>query len=166
MTSEAALRTSLIYLLALVLMLHGVAHVRAEEGISAAPAFKPQRYDESYVYLHDPARRSDYFDPIKYIPLTEERNVYLSIGGDARLRCEYFHNPSWGAAPQDNDGYWLQRYLVHRDLHITAWFRAFAQFQSALINDRVGGPRPTDKDILELHQGLSTGGLRSAMRMP
>src|SRR6266404_809304 len=35
------------------------------------PAFTALRYDESYGYLKDPAARTDAFDPIKYIPLSE-----------------------------------------------------------------------------------------------
>ena len=73
---------------------------------------------------------------------------------EARVRYEYFHNPLWGAVPQDEDGYWLQRYMLHADAHFTEWFRAFAQFKSGLETDRKGGPRPTDRDEADLHQAF------------
>src|SRR6266496_2779271 len=71
-----------------------------------------------------------------------------------RLRYEYFHNPQWGLAPQDDNGYWLQRYMLHADAHFTDWFRTFIQFKSGLETDRKGGPRPTDRDEADLHQAF------------
>ena len=85
---------------------------------------------------------SDLFDPIKYVPLNESGGAYLSFGGEARIRYEYFHNPQWGLAPQDDNGYWLQRYMLHADAHVTDWFRAFVQFKSGLETGRNGGPAP------------------------
>ena len=35
---------------------------------SDVPTYKLLRYDEDYSYLKDPARRTDFWDPIKYIP--------------------------------------------------------------------------------------------------
>ena len=52
------------------------------------PPFKLLRYDENYSYLHDPARRSDYLDAIKFIPLTTNGDWYLTLGGEIRDRYE------------------------------------------------------------------------------
>ncbi len=111
------------------------------------------RADEDYRYLIDPARRSDTWDPLKYIPFSESGSCYLTIGGEARERYEYFSHPNWGGGPPGS-GYWLQRYFLHGDLHLGENARLFAQFQSSLENDRTGGPRPTDKDELDLHQAF------------
>src|SRR6185295_12029280 len=77
---------------------------------------------------------------------------YITFGGDARVRYEHFHNPGWGSGP--DDGYLLQRYMVHGDLHIGESFRTFMQIKSGLENGREGGPRPTDEDRLDLHQAF------------
>ncbi len=131
-----------------------LTHPAAAADLPAPPPYKQLRYDENYEYLRDPARRTDLLDPIKYIPLTESGTTYLSLGGEARERYEYFHHSLWGRGPQDDDGYLLQRYLLHADLHASEYFRAFVQLQSSIETDRVGGPRPTDKDLLELHQAF------------
>src|SRR5262245_65981118 len=57
------------------------------------PLFQPLRYDEDWSYLGDESRRSEWLDRLKYIPLNE-RGWYLSLGGEARIRSEYFsqHN--------------------------------------------------------------------------
>ena len=62
-----------------------------------APQYTPVRWNEDYLYLRDPARRTDLFDPIKYIPLNEEGDWYLSLGGQARYRYEWFENANFGA---------------------------------------------------------------------
>lgn len=46
----------------------------------------------------------------------------------------------------------FQRYLLHGDLHPGQSARFFIQLQSSLENNRKGGPRPTDKDELDVHQ--------------
>ena len=47
-----------------------------------------ERYEENYSYLRDPARSSDFFDPLKFIPLGAEGEVYLTLNGEARFRYD------------------------------------------------------------------------------
>ena len=143
-------------LLAPVVGLHGLAPAQAEEmtAISRPPPFKQLRYDESYAYLRDATLRSDYLDPIKFIPLNANGDWHLTLGGEVRERYEYFHNNLWGRGPQDDDGYLLQRYMFHADAHLTEYFRLFTQFKSGLEEGRNGGPRPTDRDDFDLNQAF------------
>src|SRR6185369_17142955 len=92
------------------------------------------------------------FDPLKYLPLQTNGDSYLSFGGEARLKYELYSEPVFNQKPADDDGFLLQRYLVHADLHATSYFRVFGQLQSSLEDLREGGPRPTDRDNLDLHQ--------------
>src|SRR5678815_4692164 len=78
----------------------------------APPPFKQLRYDESYTYLREPTGRGEWPDVIKFIPFTATGESYLTLGGEIRERYEYYHNSRWGAGPQDENGYWLQRYMV------------------------------------------------------
>src|SRR5262245_1983583 len=117
------------------------------------PAFHPLRYDEDWSYLEDESRRSEWLDELKYIPLNNH-GWYLSLGGEARIRYEYFSEFAFGAGPQDDDGYQLQRYLLHADAHFGKRVRVFAQLQSAISSGRNGGPRLTDDDRLEVHQAF------------
>jgi hypothetical protein len=144
---------ALLFPVAFALILSLSHELAAAEAPQPPPVYRQLRYDEDYSYLHS-VQGDDLFDPIKYIPLNENGDVYLSFGGEARLRYEYFHNPQWGLAPQDDNGYWLQRYMLHADAHFTEWLRAFTQFKSGLENDREGGPRPTDRDDADLHQAF------------
>lgn len=128
------------------------------DGCQLAPAdYGPPPYSvfrdmEDYTYLRDPKKHDDPFDPIKYIPLNSQGDTYLSFGGEVRERWEYYSHPPFGQGPQDSNGYYLQRYMVHADLHVGDMFRLFTQFKSDLENDRTGGPRPVDEDKANLHQ--------------
>jgi len=129
---------------------------QADEAISrpSPPPFKQLRYDENYSYLRDPSLGVDYLDALKLIPLNSSRNWYLTLGGEIRQRYEYYHNNLWGRGPQDDDGYLLQRYMIHADFGFGDYFRVFTQFKSGLEDGRNGGLRPTDEDDFDLNQAF------------
>src|SRR5258708_14656268 len=116
------------------------------------PQFELSRQDEDWSVLRDPALRTDVFDTVKFIPLNRDGSSWLTLGGEVRERYEYFDNFTWGKGPQDDNGYLLQRYMIHADAHIGENFRVFPQFKSGLEDGRNGGPRPTDRDEFDVHQ--------------
>jgi hypothetical protein len=116
------------------------------------PSYNSSRYLEDYRYLKDPTRRTDFWDSIKYIPFDDAGTIYLSFGGETRQHYESIRNENWGATVEDNNGWYLQRYLLHADLHVGDRFRVFSQIQSGIETGRSGGPRGVDEDRLDLHQ--------------
>lgn len=119
---------------------------------SVRPEFKLSRQDEDWSVLGDFRLRDDLFDTLKYIPLNGDDSMWLTVGGEARERYEYFQNANWGKGPQDDNGYLLHRLMLHADVHLGDHFRLFTQFKSGTESDRNGGPRPTDRDDLDVHQ--------------
>lgn len=115
------------------------------------PPFKPDRTAENYSYLGDPARRGDWADGFKFIPLDAEGNSYLSLGGEVRERAEIMHGPAFGLTAAGDDTYLLQRILFHADLHLGQSVRIFAQLgaHEAIGKRRLG---PPDEDKLDIHQ--------------
>lgn len=127
--------------------------------------YQQQRYDEDWSYLSDRSRQVEPLDKLKYISL-KKPGWYVSLGGEARLRYEYFSEFAFGAGPQDRNGYLLQRYLFHADWHLGKRVRVFTQLQSGIENGRQGGPRLTDDDRLEMHQAfvdLKFGGEKNSV---
>jgi hypothetical protein len=146
------LRTSLCGIL--LVMLFRLGGAWAETGPSCSPPpYALNRADDDFQYLRDPACRTGFWDPVKYVPLDESGRWVLSLGGEARERYEYFDNPNWGAGPPGS-GYLLHRYFLHADFGMGEHLRLFTQLQSSLESGREGGPRPTDKDELDLHQAF------------
>jgi hypothetical protein len=78
---------------------------------------------------------------LRYIPLDETGSVWLTFGGEYRIKTEYFNAPDFLLKPPD------QRYtatgeraLLHADLRTTAGFRVFVQLSAA----SEAGRRPVD----------------------
>src|SRR6266436_4824527 len=109
------------------------------------PSYKILRFDEDYSCLTNPANRSDWFDPVKYIPLrTNEPYWYLSFGGELRERFEGAHNPDFGIEAS-HDSFWLQRITFLGDLHLGERVRVFAEGISGLIEGE-SQPAPPVQD--------------------
>jgi hypothetical protein len=125
---------------------------------SQPPRIRPLRYEEDYFYLRDPAVRTGDFlalEPIKYIPLNQGGDWYLSLGGEIKLEYEFYSNRNFGAAPNDDDGgYLLQRYLLHADLHLGERLRFFGQLYAAPVGFEDGKPSPVDQDNLRVPQAF------------
>ncbi len=118
------------------------------------PPYNQLRYEENYEYLKNPELKTGPLDSIKYIPLGKNGKTWLTLGGETRQHFEFIDNNNWGAGTQDDDGYWLQRYMLHGDLHLGENLRAFAQFKSNFEAGRRGGPRAVDQDDFDLHQAF------------
>lgn len=126
----------------------------AAQPAHAVASYKTLRQDEDWSCLRDPALQIDVFYKPKYIPLRNEDGWYVSLGGDVRERYELLDHPSWGQGPTDTNGYLMQRYLLHADIHLGPSVRFFSQIQSGMVNWRIAGPRPTDEDKLDIHQAF------------
>lgn len=145
---------SYLFFILVALLLSRPEAVRAGAGTPVQPpSYRLNRADEDYRYLRDPALRTDFWDPLKYVPFNASGDMYFSLGGEARERYEYFNHSNWGQDPRDH-GYFLQRYFLHGALQMGEHVRIFSQLQSSMEDGRKGGPRPTDEDELDLHQAF------------
>ena len=119
------------------------------------PAYTPVRWNEDYGYLAS-APDKDPWDPIKYIPLGDEKDWYLSFGGQARYRYEWFDNFNFGApGQQDGNGFHLGRVMGHADAHFGPNVRGFVQVISAGVDGREPTERPgIDENDFDFHQAF------------
>ncbi len=118
------------------------------------PAYTPVRWNEKYTYLADPERRTDYADPLKFIPIGQDPSWSISIGGQARYRYEWFNSSNFDAGPQDDNGFHLGRLMLHADVHLSKYVRGFVQAISGLEGGRNGGARPGDQNDIDFHQAF------------
>jgi hypothetical protein len=122
--------------------------------VMSPPAHTALRYDEDYSYLKNSAARTNIFDPLKYIPLNKNGDMYVTFGGQLRDRYEYFNNYTFGQGPQTATGYNLLRAMFDTDLHLGPYLRIFTEGISATEQARTGGPRPSDLNEVDLYQAF------------
>jgi len=114
----------------------------------SAQSFKLLRYDENYEYLKDSS--DTFYNRVKFLPLNEKKDIYLSFGGEARYEYVDFNNEDWGRLDIGHNNFFLQRYDLHADMHIGKNIRIFSQVRSALQNGRKNGSRGIDEDQLSI----------------
>jgi Alginate export len=107
------------------------------------------REDDDWSFLAEPAKRREFWDPIKYIRLRPGRDDwFLSMGGEAREIWEQIGNDNWGQQPFMN-GYFDERYMLYFDVHYGRHVRSLVEFKGGLNSYRIGGPRPIDEKKLD-----------------
>jgi hypothetical protein len=145
------LKTAFCLLLTPCAALAGPVHAQSAP---TPPALNPRHYDEDYAYLRDPAARTGaWWESLKYIPLNEAGDVYLTLGGELRLRYEGFENNNWGEEPAPDDDYLLYRALPLADLHLGPNVRLFGQLIAAWAADK-RPETPVDETGVDLLQGF------------
>ena len=121
---------------------------------SGPPALTHLPAEQDWRYFSRTERRGAALNRMKYMPLGAGGDAYLSLGGEVRPWYHVFRNEVWGAAPTDRDGFLLQRYSLHADVHASRRVRAFVELKSGLEDGRAGGPRPVDEDRFDLNQAF------------
>lgn len=85
-------------------------------------------------------------------PRQPGRQWRVTFGGEFRPFYEIYDGYNWGAGPEDNSGYYLQRVMFHADVRMADRARVFVEWKSGVETGRVGGPRPPDEDRLDVNQ--------------
>lgn len=112
------------------------------------------RAEENYSKLlqNDSLRNSSFLNKLKAIPLSNDKSVYLSLGGEYRPRWEYTENKNWSAKDIADESYYSQRIMFHSDLHLGKHIRFFWQLTHGLVS--LDEPVYVQSDELDLHQGF------------
>ncbi len=120
------------------------------------PSYDVLRFREDWSVLREPERLEDddFFDPIKYIPLSDDGEVWLSFGGQGRLRLESWEDFNFSGA--NDDAFLLSRLRYHADLHVGPNLRVFVEGKNAYSTDRdlPGGKRTLEVDELDLQNAF------------
>ena len=124
------------------------------------PAYQLLRFDEDWSGLRglDLNATGDFWDRLKFIPLTPDARVWLSLAGQVRERAEDFRHFLFGASkPDDTDAYLVSRFRLSADLHITPYLRLFAEGKASFALDRTleGGRTSSFVDEFDLQNGFA-----------
>lgn len=139
-----------------ILAAPGSKDARAESPELHDPTYSFLRYNDNFSYLADPSKRADFWDPVKFMPITDSAYgmSYLSIGGEVRERFEAYGNQNFGFKAPPRDSYLLQRVQTNFDLHVTDFFRAFLQIGDDRIFGTRGVTSTTDTDRFDVNQAF------------
>jgi hypothetical protein len=102
--------------------------VHAQAPTPQRPAYTLERYDEDWSFLRDASKRTDLFDPIKWIPLGENASWFLTLGGELRERFQDVRNPAFGLPSPVRNTDFFHRTFLFGDLHLGPHFRTFVEF--------------------------------------
>jgi hypothetical protein len=100
------------------------------------PALNPFPAEQNWSFLSDSSKRTDFFDPAKYILFGENPYLYLSLGFEYRIEYEHDANFMLGTGPQDDNGYVMNRVKPYFDFHAVA---TSGYFPSSSLTWKTGG---------------------------
>jgi Alginate export len=153
--------------LELLAVVHGVRSATAQAGQAPSEPNRPAyqigsavRFNEDWSALKgfDLSKTDDFWDRVKFIPLSPDQDVWLTLGGQVRERFEYFGQFQFGdSEPKQSDGYFLTRFRLLADLHVTPYFRLYAEGKSSFASDRdlQGGRTTAYVDEFDLFNGFA-----------
>jgi hypothetical protein len=118
------------------------------------PDIKTNRWQEDWSALANPALRTEWYDPIKYIPIQPgDPRSYISFGMTLRERFESVNAQAFGIGGAKADNYLIQRLQFHADVRFDEHWQLFVQLE----DDRAFGKNvitPVDQDPLDLRLGF------------
>ncbi|TMS94721.1 hypothetical protein CWB58_03035 [Pseudoalteromonas sp. S201] len=111
------------------------------------------RADEQYL---DATKQELTMSPVgefKRIPLFNNSEHYLSIGGDYRHRYEYNSNQAFGLRGDYSTDAFNHRFMLHGDLN-TPYMRTFIQLSANEQQGNIEIPAPTSESSIDFHQAF------------
>src|ERR1700682_3522135 len=140
----------------LVIIIACVPHIsHAQASAPLRPAYTPERYDEDWSFLRDASKRSDLFDPIKWIPLGRNASWFLTLGGELRERFQETRNPAFGLPSPVRNTDVYHRAFLFGDIHLGPHFRTFVEFVNGKIWGTTKKPSTFEQDPLDVLQAFA-----------
>lgn len=100
------------------------------------------RWAEDWSIYRDPARRDDFLDRLKYLPLDDDGDIYLTLSGEARVRMNLTSNPQLIEGPEQRQD--IVRLVAGADLHVGDHLRFYGEVAHGSINGKnIGTPAGT-----------------------
>ena len=109
------------------------------------------RWAEDWRVMQDPAKRDDPLDRLKFLPLDDDGDVYLTLSGEARLRVNMTSNPNLRESSHQRQD--INRLVAGADLHIGPHLRVFGEVAHGGIAGRnLGIPSTSLRNDLVFQQ--------------
>lgn len=121
---------------------------------SVSGGYALSRWAEDWRRKADPAQRDDPFDRLKYLPLDDDGDIYLTLSGEARVRVNYTTNLNLrNAGSQRQD---INRLVGGADLHVGPHLRFYGEIaHGGMSGDNIGTPSGSLRNDLVLLQSFA-----------
>ncbi|MEH3107200.1 MAG: alginate export family protein [Sphingomonas fennica] len=133
---------------------NGYPIAAAGDGAVAAGGYAVSRWAEDWSFLRDPAKREDWLDRLKYLPLDPGGNSYLTLSGELRARVNLTTNPNLREGPHQQQD--IRRVVGAADLHIGPHVRLYGELAHGGIDGkRLGAPAATLRNDFVIQQSFA-----------
>lgn len=96
----------------------------AGDGVTTG-GYNQSRWAEDWTRFRDPAKIDDPVDRLKYIPLSADGDVYLTLSGELRLRVNQTTNPNLRESEAQRQD--INRVFLGADLHLGEHVRFYGE---------------------------------------
>jgi Alginate export len=148
-----AMRQSLRCIVTVLACVPYISH--AQTPTPQRPAYTLERYDEDWSFLRDASQRADFFDPMKWIPLSKDGTWFLTLGGELRERLQDVRNPAFGLPSPVRNTDFFHRTFLFGDLHLGPHFRTFVEFVNGESWGTTKKPSSFEQDSLDVLQAFA-----------
>ncbi|WP_294260264.1 alginate export family protein [uncultured Sphingomonas sp.] len=113
--------------------------------------FNLSRWAEDWRVMRDPAKRDDFIDRLKFLPIDDDGDVYLTLSGELRARVNLTTNPNLREAEAQRQD--INRIFLGADLHVGPHLRFFGEVAHGGISGRnLGVPAATLRNDVVFQQ--------------
>lgn len=112
------------------------------------------RWAEDWSAYRDPAERDDPLDRLKFLPLDDDGDVYLTLSGEFRLRMNHITNPNLREGESLRQD--INRIVAGADLHVGPNLRFYGEIAHGGIDgDNIGTPPATLRNDAIVQQAFA-----------
>jgi hypothetical protein len=130
-----------------------IAHAQAPT--PQRPVYTLERYDEDWSFLRDESKRTDLFDPIKWIPFGDRESWFLTLGGELRERFQDVRNPAFGLPSPVRNTDFFHRTFLFGDVHLGPHFRTFVELVNGVSAGTTKKKSTFEQDSLDVLQAFA-----------
>lgn len=129
--------------------------IRAALAVEDSCAVKPFRWQEDCRNFRQREASLGVLERLRYLPFNASGSVWLTLGGEYRLKTEYFNAPDFFLRPTFVRYTAVgERFLLHADLHTAQGFRVFVQLSGATEAGRRPAYFPFDRTRPDIAQAF------------
>jgi Alginate export len=129
--------------------------IRAALAAEDSCAVKPFRWQEDCRNLREREASLGVLERLRYLPLNASGTVWLTLGGEYRLKTEYFNAPDFFLRPTFERYTAVgERFLLHADLRTAQGLRVFVQLSAATEAGRRPAYFPFDRTRPDIAQAF------------